>query len=361
VSVSHKVALLACITLALIGCQPVSPEDEIQNFVEDSADLGFFSGVVLVAHEGDPVLELAYGLADRNFDVANQLDTKFNLGSMNKMFTAVAILQLVEAGELSLDNTIADVLPDYANPGVASQVTIHQLLTHTSGLGTFFNQRYADTPKDQIRTLEDYLPLFVDQPLQFEPGTEAAYSNAGYIVLGLVIQSASGVSYYDYVEQNIFQPCGMTESGYFQVDEIVPDLAVGYTYQVEGTEGLSSNVSSLPGRGSSAGGGYSTASDLLSFSQCLMSHQLLSYEMSEQMMQPYSRLDAAGLVFDYGYGVMLLDINHHPVIGHSGGAPGTCSTLDIYPDLGYTVVVLTNSDNDCRPMRSEIRLILTHE
>lgn len=351
--------ILACLALMLASCQPSSPEAGIQAYLDQTAENGFFSGVVLIAHEGEPILEVAYGLADRNFGQPNTIETKFNLGSMNKMFTAVAVLQLVEAGEISLDDTIVDVLPDYPNPEIAGQVTIHQLLTHTSGLGDVFNERFEETPKDQIRTLEDYLLLFVDQPLQFEPGSRAAYSNAGYIVLGLIIEEVSGMSFYDYVLEYIFQPCGMADSGYYQVNEIVENMAVGYTWQISGIEGLSSNVTSLPGRGSSAGGGYATAGDLLRFSACLMENRLLSAEMTGLMMEPQSHLEAASLSFDYGYGIMLLQQNGRLIVGHSGGAPGVCSTLDIYPDLNYTVVVLTNSDDDCRPVRMEIRRVLT--
>jgi CubicO group peptidase (beta-lactamase class C family) len=351
--------LFACQLLLVLGCQPSGPQMEIHAYLERQVDSGFFSGVVLVAHEDEPVLELAFGMADRNHGVPNQMETKFNLGSMNKMITAVAILQLVESGQLDLEDTILDYLPDYPNLEIASQVTIHQLLTHTSGLGTFFNQRYLDMPKSQIRTLDDYLPLFVDQPLGFEPGSDAAYSNAGYLVLGLIIEEISGMSYYDFVEQNIFQTCGMTHSGYYQVDEIVENLAVGYTRQIPGVEGLSGNVTMLPGRGSSAGGGYSTAGDLLLFSVCIMEDQLLNDASMALMMTPHSQLEAAGLTFDYGYGVMLLQQNGRPVVGHGGGAPGICSNLDLFPTLGYTVVVLTNSDDDCRPVRLEIRRILT--
>jgi CubicO group peptidase (beta-lactamase class C family) len=351
--------LLVCIGLALSACQSSSLENEIMTYLDNMAANDFFSGVVLVAHQGEPILELAYGLANRIFQVPNTIETRFNLGSMNKMFTSVAILQLVEQGKISLDDEISLHLLDYPNHDLATKVTIHHLLTHTSGLGDIFTEVFLDTPKDGYRTVQDYLPLFVDQPLQFEPGSQAAYSNAGYIVLGLIIEEISGLSYYDYVRENIFKPCGMEDTDSYQVDQIAADIAVGYTRQIKCAEGLSSNVYFMPARGSSAGGGYSTAHDLLNFSTCLMEHQLLNEELTELMLENKVQLTAGDLTFEYAYGFMILENNQHLFVGHSGGAPGVCSSLDIFLDLGYTVVVLSNSDFDCRPVRKTIRQLLT--
>ena len=196
-----------------------------------------FSGAVIVALNGEPLLEKAYGLADRSTNTPNQVDTKFNLGSMNKMFTAVSILQLVEQDRLSLDNTIMDILPDYPNSTVAGAVTIEQLLTHTSGMGDCFTGEFFTTPAEQLKTVDGYLPLFVNQPLQFAPGTQYSYSNAGYIVLGLIIEKITGQSYFDYVRENIYLPAGMVNTNAFELDAVVSNLAIGYTTQdAEGNE-----------------------------------------------------------------------------------------------------------------------------
>jgi len=146
-----------------------------------------FSGVALIGNGSDVVFEFAGGLADRDANVPIDMDTKFNLGSMNKMFTAVAIMQLVERGSLELDGTVADYLPDYPNPDVAAEITIDQLLTHTSGLGDAFTPEFEADP-NAFRDDEDYLPFFADDPLQFAPGEAFFYSNAGYVVLGLIIE-----------------------------------------------------------------------------------------------------------------------------------------------------------------------------
>ena len=216
-----------------------------------------FSGTVLVAHNGKPLFFKSYGMANKEWSVPNTNDTKYNLGSINKFFTGMALRQLRDAGKIDFDKTLRTYLPDYSSP-IADRITIKQLMEMRSGLGDFFGPEYQATPKNSLRTLADYLPLFVNKPLLFEPGAQQRYSNAGYIVLGLVIEKLSGVSYYDYVREHIFKPAGMTSTDSYTPDEVVPRRAIGYD------EGHS-NIYTLPGRGSSAGGGYSTAEDLLRF------------------------------------------------------------------------------------------------
>lgn len=214
-----------------------------------------FSGTVLLAKGGKPLFFKSYGLANKEWNVANTNDTKYNLGSINKFFTNIALKQLRDAGKLDFDKPIRTYLPDYPSD-VADRITIKQLTEHRSGLGDFFGPEFQSTPKNRIRSLADYLPLFASKPLQFEPGTQQRYSNAGYVVLGLIIEKVSGASYYDYVREHIFKPAGMTSTDSFTPDDVVARRATGYS------EGHS-NIYTLPGRGSSAGGGYSTAEDML--------------------------------------------------------------------------------------------------
>ena len=241
-----------------------------------------FSGTVLIAKEGEPVFAEAFGMASREFSVPNRVDTKFNLGSINKIFTKTAIAKLLSEGKLSLDDRIGDYLPDYPNREAAEKVTVRHLLDMTSGIGDFFGERYADTPKAQLRTLEDYLPLFGDEPLEFEPGTGNRYSNGGYLVLGLVVQKAAGEDYFDYVRRCIFEPAGMESTDSVHADAIVTNLAFGYTRSgPDNEEGeLHQNIYSRPARGSSAGGGYSTVHDLLKFIIAIQSNTLLPPEYS---------------------------------------------------------------------------------
>lgn len=315
-------------------------------FVDALMDGGDLSGVVLVADEAEVLYEAAAGWADRETETLISPDTRFNLGSMNKMFTAVAILQLVEQGALRLDGTISAYLPDYPNSEVAEQVTIDQLLTHTSGLGNVFTEEFGADPH-RYRSNADYLPLFADQPLLFPPGEQFTYSNAGYVVLGLVIESLSGQSYDDYVRTHIFEPAGMTATSAFDIDEEVPDLALGYTTQDaagEETGVLRPNADLMPGRGFAAGGGYSTAGDLLRFRQALYEGRLLSPASVDLLTT--GRVEV-GPAASYAYGFFDRVQGGRRVVGHGGGAPGVCSSLSMYPETGHTVVILSNSDADC--------------
>jgi D-alanyl-D-alanine carboxypeptidase len=269
------------------GAEPVRPSPisqvELVRRLTTSLDsltkVGQFSGVAVLARNGVPVFQRAYGMADRERRVANNLETAFNLGSIDKAFTQIAILQLRAAGKLDLDSTLAAYWPDYPNKEVASRVTIRQLMRHTSGIAGNIFDPPAGGKRNDIRTLNDYLPLFVNQPLAFEPGTKNAYSNAGYVVLGLLIQRLLGEDYYTYVREHIFEPAGMTRTGSFAVDSLPPNTAIGYTRGDEHaptTTPLRPNSRDLPGRGSSAGGGYSTAQDLVKFVQALREHRIPS-------------------------------------------------------------------------------------
>ena len=274
-----------------------------------------FSGVVMIAKDGKPIFQRAVGLASKSYNVPNRIDTKFNLGSINKLFTRIAISQLIEQGKLSLDDTIGKHLPDYPNKEAAEKVTIKHLLDMQSGIGDFFGPKFEATPKNRIRSIKDYLPLFADQPLKFEPGTSRAYSNGGYIVLGAIIEKVTGQSYYDYVRERIFKPAGMENTDSYEVDVVTPNLAMGYRRDANGVR--VSNVYTTPARGSSAGGGYSTAEDLLKFTIALRTNKLLSEAQTKRTLP-------GGL-------------------GVAGGAPGINAELEIDPG-GYTVIVLSNYD-----------------
>ena len=297
--------------------EPKADEKElaaaVRALLEGQTKADEFSGVVLIAKDSRILFHEAYGNADREKKVPNRKDTKFNLGSINKSFTRVAIHQLARQGKLSLDDPIEKFLPDYPNAQAAEKVTIRHLLNMTSGIGDFFGSRYDATPKDKIRTLRDYLPLFSDLPLEFEPGTNTRYSNGGYVVLGVIIEKVSGVDYYTYVRENIFKPCGLLNTDSFARDADVPNLARGYTLEGAAEGGRVLNHSTLPGRGSSAGGGYSTAEDMLTYVLALK--------------------DKKVYLPDVGSG-----------LGIAGGAPGINSAVEWDPRSGYIVIVLTNFD-----------------
>jgi len=310
---------------------------DLSQMLEKLAAENRFSGVVLLAKDGETLFDRAYGYAERDKKIANTLDTEFCIGSMNKMFTSVAIAQLVQQGKLSYSDTLAKLLPDYPDKDAATKITLHQLLTHTSGLGDFFGPEF-DQKKDSVRELRDYLQFFAGKPLKFEPGQGWAYSNAGMIVAGLIVERLSSQNYFDYVRDHIYQPAGMANSDSYEKNKLQPHQSVGYMRQ-DGK--WVSNYATLPLMGSSAGGGYSTAPDLLRFAQALREHKLLNPELTSVITTGKVDVPFGG---KYAYGFSESMVDGKRVIGHNGGAPGVNANLDIYWDSGYTVVVLANLD-----------------
>jgi len=291
-----------------------------------------FSGCVLLAQSGEPIFRKAYGFASKRFNVLNRVDTKFNLGSCNKIFTKVAILQLAERGKLSLEDYISKHLPDYPSH-VADKVTVNHLLSHTSGMGHYWNERF-EASKHKLRTVDDFLSLFVDDPLSFEPGEKAQYSNAGYVVLGKIIEAASGQDYYRYVREHIYKPAGMNNSDHYEMDVPTPNLAIGYTKMDEEGQLVKgprrSNLFLIGVKGSPAGGGYSTVGDMLKFCTALRNHKLLNPKYTELVLQPARARTA--------------EEAKPRQFGHAGGAPGVGAIFKMYLDLDYVSVVLSNYD-----------------
>jgi len=303
-----------------------------------------FSGAVLVAKDGIPLYRRAVGYAHKGFKVANRVDTKFNLGSMNKMFTSTAIMQLFQQGRLKLDDTVGRHLPDYPNQEVRDKVTIHQLLTHTSGMGQYW-QEYFQSPKMlEIKSVADYDNLANRNPLQFTPGEKFSYSNCGPLVLGLIIEKISGMSYYDYVREYIHEPAGMNNSDCYDLTAVVENLAMGYTKGAPMGRSYPewrSNLDSHPLKGGPAGGGYSTVEDLLRFDVALRNNALLSAENFKLMT---TGKVARTPQVQYAYLFQEKFVNGHRIIGHNGGAGGINSHLAMYMDLGWTVAIMSNYD-----------------
>ena len=306
--------------------------------IEDLCAAGEFSGAVLIVRNGEPILTQACGLADREKKIPNQLDTKFNLGSMDKMLTAVAILQLAQQGKLGLNDVVGKYLTDYPNQEIAKNVTIHHLLTHTGGVGDIFGPGYRKN-RDQLRDPKDYIALYGNRLPEFEPGGHWAYSNYGYVLLGRIIEMVSGQGYYDYLREHIYAPAGMKDTGSYLKTAPVASRAIGYTRE-DPSGAVKPNDDSLPARGSPAGGGYSTAQDLLRFAQALLQHKLLNAEYTE--LATTGKVEAPGGKYAYGF-----EDNREDgvrMIGHNGGAPGVNAELNIYPESGYVVIILSNLD-----------------
>jgi CubicO group peptidase (beta-lactamase class C family) len=334
---------LAASALSTLLAQTATPQPTadlratVREEVERRAQRDIFSGAVLIAQRERPLFSAAYGLADRERHVANTVNTRFRLGSMNKMFTAVAMLSLVEAGKVALDDPLGKHLPDYPEPEVRSTVTLRHLLMHTGGTGDIFGPQFWEK-RLALRTHADYLVLYGTRTLLFEPGAEWRYSNYGYVLLGAIIERVSGRSYYDYVRDRVYAPAGMTSTGSEPEDTRVPDRAVGYTKRGSG-QTWASNVHTLPYRGMAAGGGYSTTTDLLRFATALTSNRLLNAKHTASLMATTVATPGG----TYGLGFMGRDYNGVRAFGHGGGAPGMNGELLIFPS-GYVVVVLANMD-----------------
>lgn len=293
-----------------------------------------FSGALLVARNGEILLQKGWGYANRESKQPVTLDTQFRLGSMNKMFTAVATLQLVESGKLSLSGTVGRYLPDYPNQDVASKVTVRHLLTHTGGTGDIFGPEF-DANRTMLRGHADYVKLFGKRGVEFEPGKEDAYSNYGYVLLGALIEKVSGMSYYEYVRRRIYDVAGMKLTDSLPESDSVPGRAAGYMRQ---HREWVSNMDTLPYRGMGAGGGYSTVADLFRFAEALKAGRLISAKMLAEATSPQDN----GKTYGYGFGVQ----GEGPMrsYGHGGGAPGMNGELRIFPQSGYVLVGLSNLD-----------------
>jgi CubicO group peptidase (beta-lactamase class C family) len=336
---------------------PRMTEDELvaalRTKLEKDAAADRFAGTVLLARidngggrggggaEPGPtaLFSGAYGLANREKIVANAMDTRFRLGSMNKMFTAVSILQLVQSGKIKLNDPVGMYITDYPDHDVATKVTIHQLLTHTGGTGDIFGPDFT-AHRQELRTLDDYVALYGKRAPLFEPGSRWQYSNYGMLLLGVVIERVTGRSYYDYVAEHVYRPAGMTHSGSEPESEVVPERSVGYMRQ-PGVAGWTPNTNTLPYRGTSAGGGYSTVGDLLKFADALVSRRLLNAQYTDLLIT--GKVDTGGGRM-YAYGFEDERKNGEGAVGHGGGAPGMNGDLRIYPKSGYVVAVLSNLD-----------------
>jgi CubicO group peptidase (beta-lactamase class C family) len=322
---------------------------ELAAFVERLAEADAFSGSVLLARDGKVLHTSAHGLASRRFDVPNRVDTKFNLGSMNKMFTGVAVMQLVEAGKLALDDRLSQYVgTDWLPAEITDKIQIQHLLTHTSGLGSYFNETFMESSRLRFRELDDYKPLVQGETLAFEPGTDRRYSNTGMLLLGVVITEASGQDYFDYVREHIYAPAGMADSDCYDMDRPVPNLAIGYT--MEGGE-WANNLYLHVVRGGPAGGGFSTVEDLLRFDQALRGHELLSAEGTERVWSAKPELGSP----EYGFGFGISGTPDDRIVGHSGGFAGINSNLDMFLDSGYTAVVMSNTDQGAMPVVQKIQ------
>lgn len=324
------------------------PEKDLIPYARELADRlcknDQFSGALLIAKGDQVLLEKACGEANKSWHTGNNIDTKFNLGSMNKMFTATAVMQLVEKGVLSLDTPISGYVDESWLPeSITGKVTVHHLLSHTSGLGSYFNETYINGSRELYRNVDDFKPLVQGDTLRFEPGAHFRYSNTGMLLLGVVIEKATGMNYFDYIRKNIYEPAGMVNTDCYELDHPVENLAEGYMHDDTHPSRWKNNLFMHVIKGGPAGGGYSTVRDLYRFALALQSGKLVSKASLEKMWTPQSEAD-------YGYGMEIRETSSGKWVGHGGGFAGLNGNLAFQTDKGYIIVVLSNYDNGATPM-----------
>ncbi len=300
-------------------------EQVIQSFVSDQ----HFMGSVLVARGNDIVLDKGYGFANLEWNIPDSPSTKFRLGSITKQFTAASILLLEERGKLSLNDPVKKYMPDA--PAAWDMITIFNLLTHTSGIPSFTDFPDYASLEPFPTTPEQLVKRFRDHPLDFRPAEKMSYSNSGYVLLGYLVEKISGESYEKFVQENIFTPLGMKDSGYDSNSAIIPHRAAGYSPGPNGPVNAGFINMTVP---LSAGALYSTTEDLLRWEQGLFGGKLLSPASLQKMTTPFKN--------DYACGLVVHTVNGHKVIEHGGGIEGFNTMLAFYPDDKLTVVVLSN-------------------
>jgi len=326
--------------------------DEIRALMAGLNKRRWFSGALLIAKGSDVLLTEVGGEASKAFHVPNNIDTKFNLGSMNKMFTATAVARLVEAGKLSFDDPISRYVDETWLPkSVTDKITVRHLITHTSGLGSYFNKTYVKSSRDLFRTLDDYKPLIKDDKPAFTPGEKFQYSNTGMFLLGVVIEKLTGEDYFEHIRKAIYGPAGMTSSDCYEMDHPVENLAIGYSPDFSSPYKWQNNLYKHVLKGGPAGGGFSTVKDLHKFALALLAGKLVSKSMRETMWTDFKGAN-------YGYGFAVAQGPGGKVVGHSGGFDGINSRLDIYVDTGYIVAVMSNIESGASPLADKIGTIL---
>ncbi|MGN7761671.1 serine hydrolase domain-containing protein [Paenibacillus sp. 22594] len=321
-------------------------QEQLRTTIQSEAEATGFSGTVLVKNGNRATASGAYGYADKAEQRPNRLDTRFGNASGSKLFTAIAVCQLVEQGRLALDSRIMDIFEEAEFPYFSRDITVHQLLTHSSGIPDYFDEETMDDfaalwttrPMYQLRQLKDFLPMFQELPMKFSPGTRFHYNNAGYILLGLLVEKLSRLSFTEYVEQHIFKACGMADSGYFSLDALPGNTAQGYIVKEDGT--WTTNIYSIPVKGGADGSAFVTAPDMLLLWERLLQLKLLGPELTALLLTPHIHEDKEEY---YGYGVWITkrsgEIYKYHVMGYD---PGVSFHSAYYPASGITAAVLCN-------------------
>jgi CubicO group peptidase (beta-lactamase class C family) len=323
-TVMPAAALVLCATICQAQTLP-----QIEAPIDAQVQASKFLGAVLVARGAEVILSRGYGLANIEWQVANTPSTKFRLGSITKQFTGASILLLEERGKLKITDTIKTHLPDA--PATWDGITIQHLLTHTAGVPNFTEAPDYRSTMTLATTPEQLIARFRDKPLDFAPGSKMSYSNSGYVLLGAIVEKVSGVRYATFLNENLFSPAGMKDSGYDSNTVVIPRRASGYVSASAGLENASFLHMTIP---FSAGALYSTAEDLLRWNLALFGGKILSPASLEKMTTPSLN--------NYALGVVVWTVKDRKIVQHNGGISGFNTFLSYYPASRVTVAVLAN-------------------
>jgi CubicO group peptidase (beta-lactamase class C family) len=315
-----------------------------------------FNGTALVAENGKIIYKSGFGMANMEWGLPNTPDTKFRLGSITKQFTAMATLQLVDQGRIKLDGTISDYLPDYRKD-IGQKVTIHHLLTHTSGIPSYTSQPgfFQNVSRNPYKVGE-FVTKYASGELEFEPGAKYSYNNSGYFLLGAIIERVTGKTYEQVLQENIFGPLGMKNTGYDHHNTIIEKRAAGYEKRPEGYANAPYLDMSIP---YAAGSLYSTVEDLYLWDQALYTDKLISAKSKEVMYKPFLE--------NYAYGWVVSDasfkLNDQPVqvIRHGGGINGFSTVLERFPKEKNLIVILDNTGQNVGRLSDKIAKILYNQ
>jgi CubicO group peptidase (beta-lactamase class C family) len=322
-----------------------------------------FSGSVFVEDKDKVLVDINFGYANRSDQLENNSTTRFGIASGCKLFTAIAICQLVETGKISFDSKLSD-FRNFDFKDFDDKVTVHHLLSHTSGIPDYFDEDIMDdfeelwvnNPMYQIRNLKDFLPMFQNNPMKSEVGESFHYNNAGYILLGLIVELATGLEFSDYVQKYIFNKAGMSKSGYFSFDCLPQNTALGYIDNPDGT--WRTNIYSLPVKGGSDGGAFVTANDMVKLWNALLKYQLLNETYTHKLLSTHTQVNESGF---YGYGIWIKKKTDNSILKYHlmGYDPGVSFHSAYYPDLSTKVVVCSNKSDGAFDIMSGIEQELT--
>lgn len=337
---------------------------QLQQLIDSIVEPERFSGVVCLSGQEGVLFEAARGYANIADAIPNRIDTRFQIASGSKLFTSLAICQLVEQGKLELDSRLLDVV-DIEFPHYSAEITIRHLLTHCSGITSYYEEAihpdyeavWRDYPVSKVQSPRDFLPLFRDKPMKFRPGERFDYNDGGYILLGLVIEAVSGERFHDYVNAHIFDRAGMTESGFFRSDQLPERTATAYIRDADRT--LRSNVFAVPVIGAPDGGAYTTAADMEEFWRSLFGYRLLKQELTEQVFYPHVRTQLAAPESYYGLGLWM---DGEPEAVHcwfvTGYDPGVAFNSAYYPGSDVMLTILANTNQATWPLLKQLELAL---